>query len=168
MATEVYDPYDYKTKWENLKGDLNSCSKKNRILIDSYLKDMELGLNVKSVKGKRSYSRLVTLRYRMKRLDELTREMFDVDFINLTDRNVAKLFNDMREGKIKKRNGQPFKSTADYIKVFKAFWNWFMRVSKKKGRVIPNIVEDISSTYDRKPEFTYFTFDEMKKMANHS
>ena len=58
------------------------------------------------------------------------------DIIELKEEQVIKLFSDMRNGKIRKKNGCKYKSVQDYVKVFKAFWHWYMKHTKKQSKKI--------------------------------
>jgi len=66
---------------------------------------------------------------------------------------MPKLFEDMRSGILKSRSGQPYKSTGDYVKVFKTFWHWNQKISKIK---VEDICEELD-TRGEKPKFVYFT-----------
>ena len=77
------------------------------------------------------------------------------DLRKVNSQQLHQLFDDMRKGVLPTKNGTPYKSTGDYIKIFKTFWHWYQRIMKKKGQ----IVEDITIDLDRrgeKPKFIYF------------
>jgi len=66
------DPHNYREKYENWKkkveslGYIKGISKVNSNLIINYVSDMELGINIASVsiKGARSYPRLLNIKQR--------------------------------------------------------------------------------------------------------
>ncbi len=165
----VIDPYKHKERYEKWvkKKEIDGISAANKRLILDYLSDMENGLNIshRVKKGSRSFTRLNTLRSRMSKLAKLFKiYVGKTNMTELNEEDLAVLFNGMRKGNIKKDNGKQYQSTADYIKIFKAFWHWHMARMKKQGKIISDITQDLDATYDKKPEFTYFTFEELKKL----
>lgn len=143
----------------------------NRDVILALLADMELGVNVSpgTKRGPRGAKHLLSCRQRLCKLALLVEKACRKNLIEVTEFEIAKLFNDMRSGVIRKSNGQPYKSTGDYVKMFKILWRWHMRVQKKiHQREIPDITADLDMRYDRKPPFVYFTIDELRTLANHA
>ncbi|MBS3171853.1 hypothetical protein J4449_04555, partial [Candidatus Woesearchaeota archaeon] len=63
--------------------------------------------------------------------------------INITEQQLFVFFNKMRSGEIKKSDGKEYKSVADYVKTFKTFWHWYMKVNRKEGREIIDITTDL-------------------------
>jgi len=165
---EVIDPYKHKQRYENwLKNrSIKGVSKTNEKIVLKFIEDMSLGLNVSrgSKKGARTPIRLNTLRQRLafviKELEK--RKIKDIKKVNA--KQLHSLFEDMRSGKLPNRFGQPYKSTRDYVKIFKTFWHWYQRISKEK-------IEDITIDLDtrgEKPKFIFFTekdFDNILKTA---
>ena len=49
----------------------------------------------------------------------------------------------MRNGTIKNKLGEKYKSTADYVKTFKAFWHWYMKSSKKNDKIIQDVTIEL-------------------------
>jgi integrase len=70
----------------------------------------------------------------------------------------------MRTGVLKTRRGTPYKSTKDYVKIFKSFWHWYMKVSKQK---IEDICEDLD-TRGEKPKFVYFTEEDFNNLLKRA
>ena len=70
-------------------------------------------------------------------------QSFQTNLSELTEEQIFKFFNDMRKGEIKRKDGTTYQSTADFIKIFKAFWHWYMKSSKKKGKEIKDITEEL-------------------------
>jgi integrase len=48
---------------------------------------------------------------------------------------------------------------------FRVFWHWYMKVMKKKGKLIPDIAEDLD-TRGQKPKFVYFSEDDFERIIN--
>ena len=165
----VLDPSNSMQKYNNRKKQILEISKKNEILILQYISDMETGINVSpSVKkGPRSYSRLNTLLSRMKILTISFEKKFQIyDLITLSQKNVHELFTQMSKGIILTKFNKRYKSVTDYVKTFKAFWHWHMRKSKKDGIDVIDITEDLNTTSDEKPEWVYFNFEDLRRMAD--
>lgn len=174
MVREKIDPHNHKGIYSNWKAKgkrLKSISKKNQSLIIEYLDDMEMGKNIspQSKKGSRSFGRLRNLKSKLHTLFTLFEEQRGKDDITkATEDDLMDLLNGMRKGKYRSPSTKnKFRSAGTYFKVFKAFWNWHMRVEKKKGNLVENITFDLD-TRDEKPKFNYFTIDQLKKMCNHS
>jgi integrase len=160
------DPYHHKERWEAWKAQnvdaIRGVSKYNAGIILSFLSDMEVGKNVSPVsrKGERSYIRLNTLRVRIaffadyfcKNLDQLTKD------------DIHNLFFDMRNGTLKRKDGKTYQAVGEYVKDFKAFWNWLRRT----GRVQNDITLDIRRSDGHKPSWVYLTEDEFKTLANQA
>lgn len=168
---KVIDPYKHKEKyfkWKKTKK-LNGISTPNSEIIIKYLDDMEKGINVsnKVKRGARSYIRLNSLRSRIPKVASLFEQHTKKDKITeVTEEEAHSLFGAMCNGEIKKNDKKPYKSVTDYVKIFKAFWRWYMKYMKKQGVVIDDITVDLDSSYKEKPKFVYFTFAELKKMAD--
>jgi len=165
----VIDPYKCKERFEKWNRKIRGVNSFNQNLIVNYVEDMSKGINIApgSKKGSRSYEHLLTLKERMGVITRFLEERLDnKNLSDLKEEEIHELFNEMRSGKIKKKTGKPYKSTGDYVKVFRAFWHWYMRVKKKKGGKIPDICVDLDGNYGKKPPFVFFTFDDVKKMAN--
>ena len=131
------DPYKHEEKWFNWKAKvckgIPDISKTNSNLIINYLNDMEQGINIsnKNKKGARSYPRLNNLKQRMIFLTREFESRFKIkSLLEITEKQLHEYFNAMRKGEIKTKDGKKYKSVADYIKIFKAFWHWHMKVSK--------------------------------------
>jgi len=132
-------------------------------LLISYLSDMELGLNVAKVskKGSRSYVRLNALRYRLIFLIKQLNIKTILDLKKLSSEKLHKLFSNMRTGVILSNRNEPFKSTPDYVKSFKAFWHWF----QKKYKSLPDITQDLDTSRE-KPKFVYLTEEDFEKLLD--
>jgi len=163
------DPYKHKEryiKWkkESKKG-IPEISKYDSDLILKYLDDMEMGLNVSicTKKGSRSYVRLNSLKIRLICLSRRFSEEYGLEKItDIDESQVHKFFTGMRNGTILKQNKKPYKSTADFVKIFKAFWHWYQKINKKQGIEILDITADLDTSYN-KPEWVYLTEEQIRK-----
>jgi integrase len=166
---EVRDPYHHKKTHENWKKtkSLKGVNEKNSDLVLQFLSDMELGLNISKVskKGARSATRLNTLRGRLSFVIMKLQEKGIKDIRKVTAKDLHKLFEDMRTGVLKTRTGTAYKSTRDYVKVFKTFWHWHEKVMRKKGKVVEDVTEDLDIRGE-KPKFVYFTKEDFDKIVN--
>ncbi len=168
---EKRDPYHSKERFESWLEKISETNKIDGInaihskLIINYVKDMSLGLNISKVskKGARSYIRLHTMRMRLTYLMKLFEKRGIEDIREVDSKTLHKLFSDMREGVLTTRTGQPFKSTRDYVKNFKAFWHWYMKVMRNKKKLVEDVTEDLD-TRGEKPKFVYFTDKDCEKI----
>lgn len=168
------DPYKQKEgylKWkEKTKSGIPDISRANSELIIQYVSDMEVGINISrsNKKGARSYVRLNVLRIRLVKLCKQFKEGFNLDNVTeVTEEQLHQFFNEMKNGKIRRNDGREYKSVADYVKDFKAFWHWWMRFQKKKGVKIRDIVEDLD-TRREKPVWVYLTEEQVKKLCDNA
>jgi len=53
---------------------------------------------------------------------------------------------------IKRFDGKKYKSPQDYVKIFKSFWNWWIKINRKKKTPVTifNISEDLDSSKKRR------------------
>ncbi len=168
------DPYNHKEKYlewkEKTGGRIPKISQENSDIILRYLNDMENGLNVAKgcKKGARSYIRLNKLKLRLvfcSKYFEKEKGIFNIT--KLTEEQLHTYFTGMRNGTIKKVDGGNYKSTADYVNVFKAFWHWHQKVSGKKGITIQDITSDLDTGCD-KPKWVYLTEEEVRKLCDNA
>jgi len=170
---EKIDPYKHKEKYEawkeKVKNGIPGINKMNSDIILQYLSDMEMGLNVanSNKKGSRSYSRLNSLKLRMIFLAKSFEKKCQKPLIELSEKQLFEFFLEMRQGKIKRKDGKVYLSTADYAKNFRAFWHWWQKVNKKQGKEIPDITADLDTSYD-KPKWVYLTEEQVKKLCDNA
>jgi site-specific recombinase XerD len=152
---------EHASKKDYIEGNL---TKKNSDVLLKYIFDMEVGANVSllSKKGGRSFMRLNTIRTRLTQLFIMFQEKDIPDITKITEQQLQDFFSDMRNGKIKNRLGEKYKSTADYVKTFKAFWHWHIKVSKKKEKLITDVTTELDSSRDEKPKWVYLDESQMK------
>jgi integrase len=170
------DPYKHQEKYLAWKeridevGHIEEISKKNSDLILKYIFDMELGMNVsrKSAKGSRSYIRLNNLKQRMIFLSKRLEEYYTLSCLkDLTEHQVISFFSKMRSGEIKRVDGGEYKSVVDFVKIFKAFWHWHIKVSKKQGIEILDITEDLDCSKN-KPQWVYLNEQQVRHLCENA
>ena len=159
MKQDVYGHQQRYERWKETiqkEGD-PELTKKNSDILIRYIFDMEVGANVSrlSKKGGRSYPRLNNLRQRLAQIMRMLQERNVSDITKVSEKKITELFNDMRKGVIKTQKGQEYKSPQDYVKIFKSFWNWWIKINRKNSVKIPNITEDLDTSREEQPEFIY-------------
>ena len=166
------DPWKHKEKYliwqDKVKDGIPTLSKENSEIILKYLGDMEKGLNIAkgSVKGSRSYLRLSTLKEKLLFFSKKFKILYGLDKVtDVSEEQLISLFSDMRNGILKKSDGGTYKSLETYGKVFKAFWHWHQKTSKKLGIEIQDITCDLDARQE-KPDWVYLTEDEIKKLCD--
>ncbi len=166
------DPYNNKEiflRWksENQKGILG-LSKTNSDVILKYIEDMERGLNVAqgSSKGSRSYCRLQSLRIKMVSFAKKFQQLYNLDdMTKITEEQIMTFFSDMRNGTLKRKNGKEYISVCTFVKNFKAFWHWHIKVSKKQDIEVKDITADLDTSQE-KPKWVYLTEEQVKKLCD--
>jgi len=169
------DPYNHKEKYlawkERIRdGGIPDISKINSDMIIQYVTDMEHGINVSIVsqKGARGYTRLNNLRQRLIFLSkQFEKHMNITNITDIGEEQVIRFFNGMRNGTIKRVDGREYQSVVDFVKNFKAFWHWYMKVSKKKGIDIPDITLDLD-TSNQKPKWVYLTEEQIRNLCDNA
>lgn len=169
------DPYKHKERYlawkKSVKKGISDISKENSDTIIKYITDMEHGLNVSALnrKGPRSYIRLNTIREKMNFFVKRFKEEYDLDDITkLNEEQVVLFFSKMKSGKIKRKDGKAYKSLSDFVKCFKAFWHWHMKVNRKNGN---GGISDITTDLDirgEKPDWVYLTEKQVKSLCDNS
>jgi integrase len=95
-------------------------------------------------------------------------EVYNLNTITeINEDQIHSLFSAMRKGEIRKQNGQNYKAVSDYVKIFNAFWNWWIKINKKKGIEIKNLTSYLD-TSDEKPDWVYLTEDQIKKLCDNA
>ena len=140
-------------------------TKENSDLLFTYLLDMEIGANISKMakKGARSYVRLNTIRVRLAKIMKTFQEKGVQNIAKVKEAQIMNLFHDMRNGTIKTARGEIYKSVGDYVKDFKAFWHWWIKVNRKKGIMVEDISDDLD-TKKEKSKFVSVTKEELEKM----
>ncbi len=165
------DPYKHKERYQNwkekVKNGIPDLNKTNSNLILRYINDMENGINIsiKNVKGARSYPRLNTLREKMIFLTKKFNEKFEFeDLTKIKEEDLLRFFTQMRNGGIRREDGEIYRSVSDFVKIFKAFWHWHQKVNRKNGDEIPDITIDLDSRAV-KPQWVYLTEEQVNKLC---
>ena len=169
------DPYKHKERYLAWKdkvqekgiGDLTHYNSK---IILQYLEDMENGINVasSSVKGSRSYIRLNTLRQKLRFFALKFQNLYNLNKITeIGENQLCRFFSDMRKGVIRKQNGAIYQSTSYFVKNFKSFWHWWIKVNRKQGKDIKDITLDLDTRTD-KPRWVYLSEKQIKKLCDNS
>ncbi len=168
------DPYKHKEgflAWKaKTNGNIPSMSEEDSRIVWDYLLDMEQGLNVSSgsKKGSRSYIRLSSLKNRIIFLVRQFENRYGLKKItDVSERMLHEFFTGTRNGTITRLDGKAYKSSADYVKVFKAFWHWHQKSSKKKGIEFADITLDLD-THREKPRWVYLTEEQVKKLVDNA
>ena len=168
------DPYKHKEGYLNWKekvdGKIPEISEQNSDLLLKYLQDMENGLNISNnnAKGARSYPRMNNLRQRMLFLIKEFEKRYNlINITQITEEQLHGFFSGMGNGTIQKQNGGCYKSTIDYVKVFKAFWHWHQKINRKKGNKIEDITIDLD-TRRTKPEWVYLDEHQIKNLFDNA
>jgi integrase len=168
------DPYNHKELYldwkERTKESIPCISKEDSDLIKQYLSDMERGINIAkgSVKGGRSFIRLNTLKEKMINFSKRLRDIYGVEKLtDVTEEQIISFFTDMRNGTLQKKRGGTFKSVEHYARVFKAFWHWHQKVSKKAGLEVTDITIDLDARGE-KPDWVYLNEQEVKKLVENA
>ena len=174
------DLYGHKVRYETWKKEvidagIEGLTEQNSATVKQFIFDMEVGSNISraSKKGPRSYSRLNSLRQRLIYLVKLLQKEDIVDltkkhssFFRLLEKKITRIITDMKTGGLKTLKGTNYMSYADYAKTFKAFWHWYMKVSRKKNMVIPDITEDLDTSREE-TKFVWLKKEELDKFRSY-
>lgn len=164
------DIFGHKERYENWKADaietgIVGLTKKNSDLILRHVLDMEIGVNIsnKNKKGARSYPRLNNIRQRLTQMTTMLQKRGINDLTRLTENQLIQFFSDMRTGQIKTNKGEIYRSVGDYAKLFTSFWHWWMKVNRKKEKIVTDICEELDKT-SSKSRFVYITKEQLDEM----
>jgi len=156
------DPYQNGDRWKTWRGKnskrIKGLTPVNSKLLLEFLNDMEQGMNTPlRCKGIRGPTTLLNLKDHI----SFFAKNINGPLIKLTKKRIHAFEKEIREGKIKKRNEQPFSAFGNYIKDFKSFWGWMVRT----GKVTEDITIDLTRK-TKKPSWVYLTESQFKKLAN--
>ena len=165
--------YNHNERWNRWFSQANASgvkgvSSENAVTILSYLRDMEVGVNVGvgSHKGPRTTARLNTLRSRMIFFARIFQDEYGVnDLTMLTEEVVFRFFADMHNGTLRSVKGKTLESTNTHVKLFKAFWHWHQKINRKKGVMVPDITFDLGS-YPKKPLWVYLDEEKIQQLCS--
>ncbi len=131
-----------------------------------FLIDMLHGKNIAkgTSRGPRSYNHLFNIMHRVPFLIEQTEKFAKKPFLELTDDDIIRFFASMRNGVIRTKGGNPYRSVGTYCKIFSAFWRWVMRTRPELN--LRNIVEHLDTRDDEKPKWEHFTLKDVELMTD--
>ncbi len=169
------DPYKNERIYQKWKraiadDDIPEISKANSNLIKQFLKDMEIGMNIApgSKKGARGFGRLRALKDKLMFFSRNFKEHLKIDDITkINEEQLHFFFANMRNGTLKKKDGEAYMAVHHFAKIFKAFWHWHMKIQKKKGKLIHDISTDLDTTGD-KPKWVYLSEKDVKKICDNA
>ncbi len=164
------DPYKHKErylKWQkSVKNGIPDLSRENSDIILQYLNDMGVGVNISSVsvKGSRGYNRLNTLKDKLIFFSKKFKTSFNLGCITeIKEEQLFQFFSEMEKGIMKRQDGNNFVGTGTYVKIFKAFWHWYQKISRKNNLEIKDITIDLD-TKTNKPKWVYLTEKQVKHL----
>lgn len=168
------DPYNNKEKylaWKSMaEKEIEGISKNNANILLQYLNDMEIGINVSrgTKKGARSFISLISSKDRLLSIMRKIKDIYKLDKLtDINEEQILLLFANMSNGKLTKPNGKKYVCVRDFVKVFKAFWHWYQRISKKNNIEIQDITSDLD-TREEKPDWVYLTEEQIKRLADNA
>jgi integrase len=169
------DPHNSQEEYRRWKernaAGIAGLSPENDQCVRRFLEDMERGMNIArgTRKGGRGYYRLGTLHTKLVWIARRLQDRSAVTVLtSVSEEELHALFGAMRSGELCTRSGRPYRSTGDYIKVFKTFWHWHMRVERKQGNnAIPDICIDLDDSTE-KPPWVYLTEDDVRSLCRHA
>lgn len=170
-----FDPHNserYYKRWKDQGSPISGVTDENKAIILQFLEDMEVGANINpsSRKGARSFGRLRNLRAKMVTMLALMEDHLKIKCVadlENKDSEMLRFFKKFRDGELACRltKKKQLKAIGTYARCFKSFWHWYQRSERRKGRDLRDITTDLDCR-DDKPEFTYFTIDDLKKLCN--
>ncbi len=178
--TGKIDPYKHEQRYLNWKqgkindkcdiiGQIEGIAAKNSDLLLQYISDMERGINVSVSKGARSCIRLNTLREKLTNFTKHFEKLYpNMLFLTMNSEQLLHFFNEFRSGKIKTKQGRPYRDTDTVARIFTAFWHWLMKVKKKEGVILEDITSDLDKKNDSKPEWVYLDEGQVKALCNNA
>ncbi len=141
----------------------SNLSKDNQRILAEFLEDMHKGkyTSLHAKKGGRSYKRLVKLFYCLRTFISFCNHP---NILSITEAELHKIFDDLNADIIRKKDGTPYKDKRDFKKDFATLWHWHqVKTFKVKGEKINDITEYINTPQASKPDFCYFTLDDLKE-----
>ncbi len=133
--SKLYQSWKQELTKDYIEEDL---SEENSKFFIQYILDMEQGINVSKTarKGGRDYSTLNRLRSKIKQILKILQDNGIKDVSKTKEKEIVKIFSEwLRQG-----------HSVDYAKRFKAFWHWWMKVNRKRGKIILDITEDLDTS----------------------
>lgn len=161
---KIIEPVNQERRYKN-------AQKKNKDewkepLIQTFLDDLEKGINIKGSRGKRSYTRLNTLRSRLKNWEEWTYNEYKKRITKLTYKEIHNLYHKLSIGEIRRKDGERYKGFTDYGKDIKTFWSWYVRHTRsEEDKDLRNITLDLNTTDETTRDFNYLTYQQFEELV---
>lgn len=145
-------------KEEALKVGMEGISKESSDWIMKFLFDLEEGKNIGrgSRKGPRSYIRLNSYRHKLTQWSKLIEAKGKKSIIRADINVLHEIMSELREDYAQA-------TLSSMGREFKAFWNWYMRRERIKGKATFNIAEDLESAAP-KSRFCYITKEQLDEI----
>jgi len=139
----------------------------SELLVDFFF-DLRDGKNMPKGSGKkpRSANSIFGYRTRLPSIIEKLEKHSGKELLQVNEDDVLNLFKGMREGILLSKKGRPYKDTQTYAKYFCSFWRWHMRICRKKKIPVEDLVANVDLSRDSKPEWVYFTYEDVKRMVD--
>jgi integrase len=173
MMAMRHDPWRHQERYQAWKATIASgiggLCPENALLVRAFLDDMEVGRNTATGthKGGRSYARLNNLRQRLVFLAGVFERRYHALLTMVSEGQAHEYFGGMRSGTIRRLDGRAYRSTGDYVNVFKSFWHWHMKVERKQGRVVEDVCVDLDYQSEKAP-WVYLTHDHVERLCAHA
>ena len=167
------DPHHYQETYQRWKtsttSGIDGLSPENAALLLAYLADMETGRNIAkgTRKGARSFARLNNIRQRLGFLMRAFDERHHTPITLVTEEQVHAYFGAMRAGTLTRLDGRAYRSTGDYVNVFKSFWHWHMRASRRRGEHVEDICTELDYRSEKAP-WVYLTQENVESLCAHA
>lgn len=167
------DPHHYQETYQRWKasvtGGIDGLSATNAALLLAYLTDMETGRNIAkgTRKGARSFARLNNIRQRLGFLMRAFEERSCIPITQVSEEQVHAYFGAMRAGTLTRLDGRAYRSTGDYVNVFKSFWHWHMRTARKRGEHVDDICTELDYRSEKAP-WAYLTVEQIAQLCAHA
>lgn len=167
------DPWRHREKylqWQaSVGGRIDGVSEESAAALLAFLADMEVGRNTArgTRKGARSYARLNNLRQRLLFLARAFEQRYHVPITQVSEEQAHAYFGAMRAGTIRRRDGRVYRSTGDYVNVFKSFWHWHLRTARKRGVHVDDICAELDYRSERAP-WVYLTEHDVARLCEHA
>ncbi len=158
-----YNAGGYKNWKERvLENGEEGISKENSELLKNHIFDMEIGINIsnKNKKGGRTCGRMNFQRKKLRQIMRYFENRGIKCITNVDEKSLLEWANGLYNGTIRRVDRKPYEAPIDFIRSFKSFWNWWIKYNKKKGVVIPDLVEDLSLE-KRENKFVYLTKEQV-------
>lgn len=164
---------NYKASFSNWKAKIakegiKDISKTNADLVIQFLSDMELGQNIarRSKRGGRGKHRLMVLKNKLLQLIRILEKEGVLNITKIKEEKLHSITQKIFKGDIKRVDGKNYRCPAEFVGSFKTFWHWWMKISKKKGKSVLDITEDLETTAPEN-QFVYLTKEDVDKLAKH-